>query len=160
MLLVAATLSLIIGIWKEGLSTGWYEGVTIYIAVVIIVSVTAVNDYMKEKQFQKLMDVRTTREMLVQRQKPVPINTKEIVVGDILIIEAGDQIPADAILVECSEDIMSDESNITGESRYVRKTPLADDFSNMSTACPFLLEGSLIRSGQGKAVVCAVGLMT
>ncbi len=48
-LLSAATLSLAIGIWKEGLSHGWYEGVTIYLAVLIIISVTAANDYMKEK---------------------------------------------------------------------------------------------------------------
>jgi magnesium-transporting ATPase (P-type) len=48
-LLLAATVSLIIGIWKEGLEKGWYEGVTIYLAVIIITSVTAFNDYMKDK---------------------------------------------------------------------------------------------------------------
>lgn len=48
MLLLAATVSLAIGIWKEGVAKGWYEGVTIYLAVIIIVTVTAVNDYMKE----------------------------------------------------------------------------------------------------------------
>ena len=47
-----------IGIWKEGLAKGWYEGVTIYLAVVIITFVTATNDYIKDKQFRKLMDVR------------------------------------------------------------------------------------------------------
>jgi Ca2+ transporting ATPase len=45
---VAATISMAIGIWKEGLAKGWYEGVTIYFAVIIIVSVTAINDNMKE----------------------------------------------------------------------------------------------------------------
>ena len=48
-LIAAATVSLIIGIWREGLRKGWYEGVTIYFAIVIIVTVTATNDYMKEK---------------------------------------------------------------------------------------------------------------
>lgn len=47
-----------IGIWKEGLSKGWYEGVTIYLAVLIITIVTAGNDYMKEKQFRKLNAIR------------------------------------------------------------------------------------------------------
>jgi Ca2+-transporting ATPase len=48
-LLLAATVSLIIGIWKDGISKGWYEGVTIYLAVLIITVVTAGNDYMKDK---------------------------------------------------------------------------------------------------------------
>jgi magnesium-transporting ATPase (P-type) len=48
-LLLAATVSLGIGIWKEGVEKGWYEGVTIYLAVIIITAVTATNDYMKEK---------------------------------------------------------------------------------------------------------------
>ncbi len=57
-LLLAATVSLAIGVWKEGWASGWYEGVTIYLAVVIITFVTAMNDYIKDKQFRKLMDVR------------------------------------------------------------------------------------------------------
>lgn len=49
LLLLAATVSLAIGIWKEGLAKGWYEGVTIYFAILIIVTVTATNDYVKDK---------------------------------------------------------------------------------------------------------------
>ena len=47
--MIAATASLIIGICKEGVEKGWYEGVTIYIAIVVIVTVTATNDYFKER---------------------------------------------------------------------------------------------------------------
>ena len=50
-LLIAALVSLIVGIWKDGVSHGWLEGVTIYAAVIIIVCVTAGNNYVKEKQF-------------------------------------------------------------------------------------------------------------
>jgi P-type Ca2+ transporter type 2C len=48
-LLAAATVSLGIGIWREGIYKGWYEGVTIYLAVTIIVTVTAANEYFKDK---------------------------------------------------------------------------------------------------------------
>ena len=48
-LVLAATVSLVIGIFKEGLAKGWYEGVTIYMAVIIIVTITATNDYIKNK---------------------------------------------------------------------------------------------------------------
>ena len=46
---VAAIISLIIGIGEEGIETGWMEGVTILFAVVLIVTVSAGNDYMKEQ---------------------------------------------------------------------------------------------------------------
>ncbi len=60
-LIGAATVSLAIGIWREGINKGWYEGVTIYLAVIIIVTVTAANDYMKERQFRRLLAVRKER---------------------------------------------------------------------------------------------------
>ena len=50
-LLLAALVSLLVGIWKDGVAHGWIEGVTIYAAVIIIVCVTAGNNYVKEKQF-------------------------------------------------------------------------------------------------------------
>ena len=74
-----------IGIWKEGVEKGWYEGVTIYLAVIIITSVTATNDYMKEKQFRKLNAIRKQRFVLVTRSgKTKEISSFDLLVGDIL----------------------------------------------------------------------------
>lgn len=56
-LLLAAAVSLLVGIWKDGIAEGWLEGVTIYVAVVLIVAVTSGNNYIKQKQFQKLMEL-------------------------------------------------------------------------------------------------------
>ena len=53
-LCAAAVISLVLGILTEGLAEGWMEGASILIAVVIIVAVTAGNNYVKEQQFQKL----------------------------------------------------------------------------------------------------------
>jgi Ca2+ transporting ATPase len=50
-LLLAATVSLVIGVYKSGWAHGWVEGLSIFIAVFIIVTVTAGNNYIKEKQF-------------------------------------------------------------------------------------------------------------
>ena len=87
-LIAAATLSLMIGIWREGLEKGWYEGVTIYLAVLIIVTVTAANDYMKEKQFRRLLAVRKERQVLVIRDRRVQsISTFDLVVGDIVLLK-------------------------------------------------------------------------
>ncbi len=64
-MLLAATVSLVIGIWKEGWAQGWLEGVTIYIAVTIIVSVSAGNNYFKDRQFRTLMQQRGQRSVSV-----------------------------------------------------------------------------------------------
>lgn len=83
-LLVAAAVSLGIGIWKDGIASGWVEGVTIYLAVVIIVAVTAGNDYVKQKQFQKLMSVSEDNSIPVIRNG-IMENTSiyDLLVGDI-----------------------------------------------------------------------------
>ena len=53
-LLLAATCSLIVGVMQHGWKAGWVEGAAIFMAVGVIISVTAGNNYIKEKQFQKL----------------------------------------------------------------------------------------------------------
>lgn len=83
--IVAATVSLAIGIWKEGVEKGWYEGLSIYFAVFVIVSITATNDYMKNKQFRKLMDVRKDSKILVTRLgHTTEISKFALLVGDIV----------------------------------------------------------------------------
>ena len=54
-LLLAATVALVVGVIQHGWKHGWVEGLSIFIAVFIIVAVTAGNNYVKEKQFQKLV---------------------------------------------------------------------------------------------------------
>lgn len=90
-LMLAASVSFGIGVWREGLDRGWYEGVTIYLAVLIIVTVTAANDYMKEKQFRRLLAVRKERQVLVKRDSQVQtISTFDLVVGEIVLLKQGD----------------------------------------------------------------------
>lgn len=102
---MAATISLAIGVWKEGWSKGWYEGVTIYLAVLIIVTVTATNDYIKDKQFRKLNEIRKERKALVIRNngKTQQISTYDLVVGDIIRFKQGDYIPADCLMIDGDE---------------------------------------------------------
>ena len=57
-LILASVVNLVIGVITEGWEEGWIDGFAILVAVVIIVGVTAGNDYMKQKQFQKLLSLR------------------------------------------------------------------------------------------------------
>ena len=77
------------------------------------------------------------------------LNPEEIVVGDILVLQPGDLVPADAILLTKNIVIQSDESSLTGEANTVKKSTNID---------PFLLSSCLISSGeQCKALVIGVG---
>jgi P-type E1-E2 ATPase len=97
---VAATVSLAIGIWKEGIERGWIEGLSIYIAVVIIVGVTTFNDYAKEKQFQKLLASREDRYVQsIRGGEARNISIFKLLVGDVIPIAEGDMVPADCILI-------------------------------------------------------------
>ena len=160
-LLLAATVSLIIGVIQSGWGHGWIEGSSIYLAVIIIVSVTSGNNYVKEKQFQKLVSkaaedfIPTFRgyDGLTQT-----LSNSDLVVGDIIKIDSGMRIPADCILLE-GTDIATDESAMTGEPEQVEKhAPTESDYQHNPS--PFLLSQTLVVSGQGIAIVCAVGVHT
>lgn len=95
-LLLAAFVSLLIGVYQEGIQKGWIEGCTIYLAISIIIVVTVSNDYAKEKQFQKLMAARENQFCTVIRNgKHEHMSIYGLLVGDIIQINEGDSIPAD-----------------------------------------------------------------
>ena len=93
-LLLAAIISLIIGMIKEGPSEGWMEGVTIFVAVFIVVIVGSTNNYLKEKQFAALSSKHDSRDVLVIRggQKKY-ISVFELTVGDLFIFDIGEIFP-------------------------------------------------------------------
>lgn len=127
-LLMAATLALIIGVVQHGWKSGWVEGTAIYCAVAIIVSVTAGNNYAKEKQFQKLVSKANEDYIAVFRGGEgltITVLNDDLVVGDVIKIEAGMRIPSDCILVE-GTDVATDESSMTGEPEQVDKSVVTE----------------------------------
>ncbi|XP_041984230.1 plasma membrane calcium-transporting ATPase 3 isoform X16 [Aricia agestis] len=128
----------------------WIEGLAILISVIVVVIVTAFNDYTKERQFRGLQSrIEGEHKFAVVRAnevKQVPIS--EIVVGDICQIKYGDLLPADGILLQ-SNDLKIDESSLTGESDHVKKGEAFD---------PMVLSGTHVMEGSGKMLVTAVGV--
>jgi len=107
------------------------------------------------------MELREEMHVLVKRNGMVkPKNSKKLVVGDIILINQGDKIAADCILIE-GTGLILDESSQTGESESVEKAVItmngARSFKNTN---PFLLSGTMVKEGSGQAVVCAVGAHT
>ncbi|CAG7817501.1 unnamed protein product [Allacma fusca] len=161
-LIVAATVSLILwgitefgteasgGSHDEGEKYGWIDSVAIYASVTVVVLVTAINDWTKERQFRGLQSkIEGEHNFAVIRNgQSVDINVAEIVVGDICQVKYGDLIPADGILVS-GNDLRIDESSLTGESDHVQKGEHDD---------PMILAGTHVMEGKGKMVVTAVGV--
>jgi magnesium-transporting ATPase (P-type) len=149
MILIAASIvSLIVGLIEHP-ATGWIEGTAILIAVFIVAIVTAGNNYTKELQFRALerssqIDERCSvlRNGVVDR-----INPADIVVGDVLVLQAGDAIPADCIIADKSV-VRSNESALTGEAEDIRKS-LDDD-------C-FLLSSCLLTEAEDKVHAMVIG---
>ncbi|XP_037519635.1 plasma membrane calcium-transporting ATPase 2 isoform X7 [Rhipicephalus sanguineus] len=129
---------------------GWIEGVAILVSVVIVVLVTAFNDYTKERQFRGLQSrIEQEHKFAVIRGGEVhQIAVTEIVVGDICQVKYGDLLPADGIIIQ-SNDLKIDESTLTGESDHVKKGEHID---------PMLFSGTHVMEGSGKVLVSAVGV--
>ncbi|XP_020289551.1 plasma membrane calcium-transporting ATPase 1 isoform X8 [Pseudomyrmex gracilis] len=128
----------------------WIEGLAILISVIVVVLVTAFNDYSKERQFRGLQSrIEGEHKFSVIRQGEVKqVIVSEIVVGDICQIKYGDLLPADGILIQ-SNDLKVDESSLTGESDHVKKGESFD---------PMILSGTHVMEGSGKMLVTAVGV--
>lgn len=152
-LIVSALVSLAVGVYDDP-SSGWIEGTAIIAAVVIVAFVTAGNDYQKEQQFRKLEDVAVSAKdvKVIRDGETHELSSKEVVVGDVVLLEPGDKIPADGILTLCDAGgVVTDESSLTGEIDGVEK-------ANFDTKTdPFLLSGCNVSSGSGHMVVIAVG---
>jgi Ca2+ transporting ATPase len=100
----------------------WIEGLAIFLAVIVVVLVTALNDWRKERQFRCLQE-RIEKDNLtsvVRNGGVVQINVKDLVVGDVCCIKYGDLIPADGLLIQ-SSDLRIDESSLTGEPDLIKK---------------------------------------
>lgn len=123
-------------------------------------TVASINNYGKELQFRKLMELREDRSITIKRNATIKTKkTRKLLVGDIIFLGQGDKLPVDCILISGS-GIMVDESSQTGESKDVEKMPLRTLVMPDEELNPFLLSGTIVKEGKGEAVVCAVGRNT
>ncbi|KAL6629084.1 hypothetical protein ACP70R_028849 [Stipagrostis hirtigluma subsp. patula] len=149
-LIIAAVISLVLGIATEGVKEGWYDGASIAFAVFLVIVVTAVSDYKQSLQFQHLNEEKQNIQVEVIRGgRRIQVSIFDIVVGDVVALKIGDQVPADGVLIT-GHSLAIDESSMTGESKIVMKDQKS----------PFLMGGCKVADGYGTMLVTAVGLNT
>ncbi|KAJ0610384.1 putative P-type Ca(2+) transporter [Helianthus annuus] len=150
-LLACAVLSLGFGIKEEGAKEGWYEGGSIFVAVILVIIVSAVSNFRQEKQFDNLSKISNNIKIDVIREgRRQKISIFDVVVGDVVILNIGDQIPADGLFID-GHSLLVDESSMTGESDHIDIDAIRH---------PFLFSGSKVADGHGQMLVISVGMNT
>lgn len=161
MLLAVATFSFFVSLFSSE-PNGWLTGVSIYIAVFFMTLISTVCNYGKENQFKNLLaQIHAEQATVIRGQYGVSsqIPVSDIVVGDILLLQQGDRVPADCLLIQ-EMDMTVNEKEFFPEQTHFAVKQCATGENHYDNPDMILLQGSLIMSGTGRAVVLAVGERT
>lgn len=131
-------------------SFDWFETIGIVIAILVASLISTISEYGSERAFIKLQEEASKVKCRVRRNgNVIVIDVDQVVVGDVILLETGDKIPADGVIVSGSLSV--DESSINGESREAHKYPSSvSDYSS-------LFMGTVVYSGTGVMIVKKVG---
>ena len=152
-LLFATGISLVFGI----IHGDFTESLGIIFAVLIATGVGFWQEYSAKKKFDSMKSDKDYEPVKVRRNGAVVEITKDqLVVGDVVILSAGDEIPAD-IELYAATDMKVSESAMTGESVPVSKYPLNEPYEGSGFAPNLLLRGTTVGQGMGEGVVVKVG---
>ncbi len=135
----------------------WYEGVGIAMAVALATLVSTTSEYKNEQTFQKLQEEASRIQVTVFRDghiRTIPI--EDVVTGDRVLLQAGDKIPADGMLV--NGRIRVNQAVFTGEARALGKTPGTAEAGTFALDNPHLVyRGCVVDDGEGVMEVQLVG---
>lgn len=157
-LIIAAIISGIVGV-NNG------EGITDTIVIMIVVILNAIIGVMQENKAEKsleaLQKLTSQESEVIRNGKPQTISAKDLVPGDIVILETGDYIPADLRLIE-AVNLKIQESSLTGESVPVEKITDKIDGKDISLGDRknMAFSSSIITYGRGKGIVTEIGMNT
>ena len=166
-LIVAAIISAGVEIYN-GVAQGHWEfpaDVVIIMAVVLINAILGVFQESKaEKAIEALQEIAKATSKVIRNGHQMSVPSEELVVGDIIVLEAGDAVPADARIIECAS-MKIEEAALTGESVPVTKQEEAlcagtNGDVSLGDRKNMVFMGSTVVYGRGKAVVTATGMNT
>lgn len=142
--------------------TGNFESsIVIFVVITMNAILGTVQHIRAESSLESLKNLSSPKTRVIRDGEKIEINSKNVVVGDIIHLEAGDIVPADARIIECFS-LKTNESSLTGESESIEKSseiiektdlPLGDQ-KNM------VFSGSLVTYGRGTAIVVKTGMNT
>lgn len=132
----------------------WYETVGIVIAIFLASFISTISEYGSEKAFEKLQEDASKIKCRVKRNGKIKeITIDDVVVGDMVLLEAGDKVPADGILID--GDLLVDESSLNGETREIRKEALKSN--QIVSEKNMVFRGTVIYGKSGIMKITKVG---
>lgn len=138
------------------------EGIMLMSFVFVIIGITIYQEQKTENALEALRNLSSPRALVIRDGKQKRIAGRDVVTGDIIILVEGDRVPADCVLI-ASNNILVDESLLTGESVPVRKISWTDGLTLQHPGgddLPYVYSATLIVQGQGLAKVCSTGPRT
>ena len=152
-LFAAAVISVLISDWKDAIA--------IFAIVLINAVIGLVQEYRAEQAMAALKKMASPTVRVLRNRKPEEIDARLLVPGDIIFLEAGSKVPADARLVETA-NLRVEEASLTGESEPVDKIthPLEENNITLGDRINMLYMGTTVVFGRGKAVVVQTGMET
>ncbi len=164
-LLAAAVIAIFVGFTGDAAKLGFLARFGDAIAILLIVVLNAFLGYYQERRAEAALDALQKLSAPAARVrragKVAIIAAEDVVPGDLLEIEAGDAIPADARLVQ-TIDLASEEASLTGESSAIQKdalAPVAED-APLADRVTMIFTGPTIVRGKGRAIVTSTGVKT
>ena len=141
----------------------YIDGISIIVAIIVVVSVGSITNYKKEMKFHDLNDIQsgTTKYDVIRYGRPEKVIADDILVGDLVKINYGEILPADMLMIE-GNGIKIDESSLTGESNAMTKKPYEKckeemEQGNRNPSSMILLSGTNVIEGAGTAIAIAIG---
>lgn len=139
---------------------------TIIIMIVVIINAVlgVIQENKAEKAIAALQEIAAATSKVLRNGKQVTVKSEELVPGDIIVLEAGDAVPADARIIECAS-MKVEEAALTGESVPVNKLINALNLGSakdipLGDRKNMVYMGSTVVYGRGKAVICGTGMNT
>ena len=141
----------------------WLDGISIIIAIIVVVTVGSITNYKKEMKFHDLnnFENQNTKYEVIRNGNMQELHSDDLLVGDLVKIYSGDILPADMVLIE-GNNIKIDESSLTGESTSVKKNNYKICLEEINSGIKnpssnILLCGTNVIEGNGTGIVIAIG---
>ncbi|MBI5783511.1 MAG: cation-translocating P-type ATPase [Gammaproteobacteria bacterium] len=138
------------------------EALPLMVAVAVVIGITLYQEHKTERALEALRDLSSPRALVIRDSAQQRIAGREVVRGDLLVLNEGDRVPADARLI-WSSHLSADESLLTGESVPVRKRAVEGEAPAARPGgddLPHVYASTLIVGGKGVAEVTAIGIHT
>jgi len=157
LLIIGAILSFL-GEYLDPGKGNLYIGIALGVVVILNGTFTFVQEYQAAKTMESFRQLLPPRAKILREGKVRDVLASELVVGDIILLEEGDKVPADGRLIE-TNSLKVDHSTITGEAEPQLRS-LECTNSNILECRNMVFSGTLVQSGNGKAVVFGTGQNT